>query len=412
MGLSTFSWRVLQLLSVFDLKNCKRTAVVQILLVLHDRRDASNMQYEIIRQPYLFMETMELLYKHINGISFTAMIDERIDPDEMPYRTTVRKRLAILQGILEEVCRDIDAYDPALCRYFTYVNDGENHNSSYLARFIVSAFVDYKHPGFDETVEGILENWKQTRSKGGWLCRAKGAGLMRSLEPGSPGDLFAQIYTMEDLPADFRLSLYGALRNFPETLKELATLIRPVAEKLDVAIRNSGLSLDEVADYWLRSQLPPMEFLATSMGERVVEGAGDKTRVAIGLMNANQVFFGMAHDCGWTREYNYLYIGCCIFTHSMLKEHAAALDEVSTTLRSLSERRRLDVLRRLAKTSCYGLELAESMNMDRGNLSRLLSVLTSQGFLKQEKENQRIYYRTNREAMQVFFDRVMAEIFD
>lgn len=370
------------------------------------------MKYEIICQPYLFMEAMELLHKHINGFSFTNMMDDRVDPDESPYRATIRKRLAILQGIMEEVCRDIDAHDPDLCRYFAYVNNGENHNSSYLARYVISAFMEYKRPGFEETVEDILETWKQTQSQGGWLSRAAGAGLMRSLEPGSPGDLFAQIYAMEDLPADFRLSLYGALRNFPETLNELTELLRPVAEKLDIAIRNSGLSLEEMGDYWLKSQLSPMEFLTMSMGEQVTEGAGDKTRVAIALMNANQVFYGMAHECGLNRGSNYLYIGCCIFTHCMLIQRATALDETSTILRSLSERRRLEVIRRLAKTSCYGLELAELMNMDRGNLSRLLSVLHGQGFLKQEKENQRIYYRADREAMQAFFDRVMADIFD
>lgn len=370
------------------------------------------MKYEIIRQPFLFMETLELLHKHINGISFTSMIDDRVDPDETPVRAEIRKRLAVLQGIMDEVCRDVYVNDPALCRYFSYVDSGENFSSSYLARFTISAFMDYKHPGFDETVEDILATWKQLQTRGGWLRRGSGACLVRSLEPSSPGDLFAQVYAMEDLPADFRLSLYGALRSFPETMKELSVLMRPVAEKLDRAIKNSGLSLDEMADYWLKSHLPPMEFLSGSMGEHVTEGAGDKTRVAIALMNANQVFFGMEHECGWHREYNYLYMGCCIFTHSLLKEQAAALDEVSTILRSLSERRRLDVLRRLAKTSCYGLELAEFMNMDRGNLSRLLSVLHSQGFLRQEKENQRIYYRANREAVQAFFDRVMAEIFD
>lgn len=50
--------------------------------------------------------------------------------------------------------------------------------------------------------------------------------------------------------------------------------------------------------------------------------------------------------------------------------------------------------------------------MDRGNLSRLLSVLNEQGFVRQEKENQRIYYRADREAMRRFFDDIICVLFD
>lgn len=370
------------------------------------------MHYEIIRKPFMFMETLELLYKFINGLSFSNMWNPNHEPRNSPRENAVRERLMILQQIMDEVCQGLDRENPKLQYFFVAREAAHPYQVSCLARYLVSAFIEYRNPGFDETVADILADWEKMNANGCWLRQVSGAGLRWTSEPGCPGDLFAQICALADHTAEFRLQLYGALHQFPETLKELTELMRPVSVRLEAAFNRSGLCLSDMVEYWLHSQLPPIDFLADSTGKEAVAGAGEYTRLAIGLMNADQIFYAMENEVGHHRDYNYMYIGCCVSAYSLLSKNSRALDEASTVLRGLSERKRLEVLRRLSKRSCYGLELAEIMSMDRGNLSRLLSVLHSQGFLVQEKENQRVYYRANREALQKFFDQLMSDIFD
>jgi len=370
------------------------------------------MHYEIIRQPFMFIETITLLYRYVNGLSFSSLWNHNHEPRNSPRENDIRERLLLLQRIMDEVCEGMDREDTKLQYFFASHESTPSVESSCLARYLVSAFLEYKNPGFEQTIADILESRERMHAQGGWLKQSKGIGLEWTTAPDCPGDLFAQICALTNLSAEFRLQLYGALHQFPETLQELADLMRPVSLRLEDAFSRSGLCLGDMAEYWLHSQMPPIEFLADTLGQRAVEYAGDCTRLAIGLMNANMIYHGMANDPYHPRPYNYMYIGCCISSYSLVAKNDDALDKASTVLRGPSERKRLEVLRRLSKRSCYGLELAEIMSMDRGNLSRLLSVLHSQGFLIQEKENQRVYYRANREALQKFFDQLMSDIFD
>ena len=369
------------------------------------------MEYEIIREPFLFMETMDLLYKHVNRISFASLWVRNHEPSGTDREKMMGQRLELLQNIMDEVCVNLDGSTPALRYFFEETNKEPSNSQIFLAKYMISAFMDFRRPGFDETIRDILLEWQTMREKGAWLYADGDAGLQYTTMPGSPGNLFEQIYVL-NLPAEFRLNLYGALHNFPETLQKLENLMRPVADKLQQVLARYNMDVGKMAEYWVNTRLEPLEFLKYAMGEESIAGAGNRLRLGISLINVNRITYNMEYGPGRTRDYSYMYIGCGISVASQRREHYVALDEMSTILRGLSERKRLEVLRQLAKKRLYGLELAEIMNMDRGNLSRLLSVLHEQGFLHQEKENQRTYYRADREGMQKFFDRVVSILFD
>lgn len=369
------------------------------------------MEYEIIREPFLFMDTMEMLHKHICRFRYPSLWVPRRERSGVDTDETVLRRLELLQRIMEEVCCDVDENDPLLRRYFVPIGTEHPLSSCYLARFMVSAFIDYRRPGFEETAEDILAEWERMHRLGAWLRRNGGSSLEYTCQPGSPGDLFDQVCVME-LPAEFRLQLYGVLHRFPEALTELAELMRPVARRLEQALEKAAFPMEDMAQYWLNRHLTPLEFLENTVGKEAVAGAGNRLRLAISLMDPNRIYFNTDREPGILRDYSYLYIGCGISASSLLQEQSNALDEISTVLRGLSERKRLAALRQLAKKRLYGQELAELLSMDRGNLSRLLAVLNEQGFVRQEKENQRIYYRADRDAMQKFFDSIMQVLFD
>lgn len=369
------------------------------------------MEYEIIREPFLFMDTMEMLHKYVTGFRYPSLWVPRRERGSTEPDDTIRKRLEFLQSVMEEACAGLDPEDELLRRYFGPIGTEYPYNWSYLARFMVSAFVNYAHPGFDDTAADILHQWELMQHLDGWLRLSGRTSLEYTCQPGNPGDLFAQVCAL-DLPAEFRLRLYGVLHRFPEALAELTELMRPVAERLERALERAALPVEEMANYWLTRHLTPLEFLENTIGPQATAGVRNRLRICIALMDPNRIYYDTDREAEIPQEYSYLYIGCGISASSLLQEHSNTLDDISSVLRGLSERKRLEALRQLAKKRLYGQELAELLNMDRGNLSRLLSVLNEQGFLRQEKENQRIYYRADREAMQNFFDSILSFLFD
>lgn len=133
------------------------------------------MEYEIIREPFLFIETMEMLHKHLRGFRFHSLWVPRREKSGAEADTTVLRRLELLQSVMEEVCRDVDPKDPLLRSYFAPVGLEHPQSSMYLARFMVSAFLSYARPGFDETVADIRAEWSRMQEQGGLRFEIDGA---------------------------------------------------------------------------------------------------------------------------------------------------------------------------------------------------------------------------------------------
>lgn len=369
------------------------------------------MEYEIIRKPFLIMEAMEVLYKHVNGISYHNLLDRRQASSNPDMDETVTRRMVLLQEIMAQVCRDVDASDPKLRKYFARVESDMVHESLCLARYLVSSFFTFQHTGFDESVADICAEWDALQRRGAWFRGFDGTSLLYTCGPGSPGDLFTQIYSL-NLPAEFRLKLYDALRHFHQTMRELAELMQPVAQRLDAVLVRAQPIVEEVAVYWMESPIPPLAFLESTQGPQAVQGAGDRLRLGVSLLCTNVLIPHIVPASDDGPGDCFMFIGCCISISSIPQRESNALDEISATLKSVSDRKRLEILRRLAKKRYYGLELAEIMNMDPGNLSRSLTALHKLGFLRQERENLRTYYQVDRAAVQNFLDRLVAVLFD
>lgn len=368
------------------------------------------MEYEIIRRPFMLLETMEMLFKYVNGISFRSLLSQRQTPSSSPTGDETVRKLELLQEIMEEVCRDIDPGDPKLRKYFELVKTDLVNSSICLARFLLCSFSDFRDPDFQASVDGVRAEWRSLNERGAWIRGYDAVGLNYTCEPGCPGDLFTQVYELR-LPAEFRLKIYDALRRFDETIGELANLMYPTAIRLEAALQRAQPVLDGAADYWLKAPVQPLEFLAETVGPEAVQGAGERLRLTISLMCCDTIIHGMAHTSVGSRDYSFMHIGCCIKTDSLVLDRDRTFENISTTLKALGDKKRLEILQRLSKERSYGLELAEVMGMDPGNLSRSLTALYNYGFLRQERENLRTYYQTDREALQNFLDRLMAVIF-
>lgn len=360
------------------------------------------MKVEIVRGPFILLETVEMLYKFVNGVSFRSILTQRRPTAETEPDERLVRRLEQLQSIMEETCKDLDPQDAGLQRFFAGVETGEKDRTVCLARFMICSFCFLEHTDLEESASHIRKTWHKLQNNGSWINHCSSMRLRFSDDPGSPGDLLDQICALR-LPAGFQLELYQTLRRFDQSLDELMDIIRPVAERLRQTIRQGEWILDELEAYWRDSEETPLEFLSRLFGDEVASVAGKKTTMAISLMYSNMVIYEIGDE---ETEQNYIYMGCNVNTGSTLRSRESSFENVSAVLKALSDKKRLEILSRLNKERSYCHELSETMNADQGNMSRNLSILYNYGFLRMEREAQRNYYHTDLEAIRTFLRQV------
>ena len=363
------------------------------------------MGYEVVREPYILFETIELLYKFVNKISFRSVLRKGRQPDSVEQDRSFACHLDRLQEIVDEVCTDLNPNNPALQRFFAAVDASRKQDALCLARCLTVSFTSLGYPGLEESVSEICDTWHMLQSKGAWIKGYRFRSLIMSFEEGSPGDLIDQICAM-DLPAEFQLNLYRALRHFDKTMQELLELIRPVADRLAAKLAELDPVTEKVRAYWRSAPVEPLTFVQGIFGPSAIRGAGEHTALIISVMDHKWIFYDMEESSINLSGRNFIMIGCGVTVDSFLENDEIMLDSASATLKILSDRRRLDVLRRLGKNRSYCHELADVMDSDPGNMSRTLATLYECGFLRQQREAQRNYYQTDREAVHAFFQQV------
>lgn len=370
------------------------------------------MEYEIIRKPFMLYETVAMFYKYINGITFQQDLNTRNKfVAGSVLHNAALKRCARLQQIMEVVCHDVDPNAQAMRKFFGSLSAG--YEDICLAQVMTHSFCTLKYPDFRENVDEILRIWEELQDRHAWIHPGGVGVLVFTDGPDCPGNLIKQIRGLK-YPVEFKLELCETLTSFDESMQELASMIEPYAIKLKEAYDTEPDLFGEVESYWREEfqKRSPIEFMAVSVGEDVVAGAGEKTVVALSLMNTRLLNGDMANDCLFCSEHNTMYIGSHITSNTMMKEPGETVGAVAAVMKYLGDGRRLEILQKLSKECFYGMELAESMNMNTGNLSRSLATLCNYGFVRQERGVLRTYYQADRDAFHNFLEMVERAVFE
>ena len=79
------------------------------------------MAYQIDRRTFILYETVEMLYKYVNGISFCDIAESmaRLYGDAFPAAFT--QRLQCLERISREVCAGLDVQNPTVPVSYTHL---------------------------------------------------------------------------------------------------------------------------------------------------------------------------------------------------------------------------------------------------------------------------------------------------
>lgn len=369
------------------------------------------MGYEIVRKPFMLMETVAMVYKYVNGIPFQSAISrQRFFMNNVTYAER-SKKMTRLQQITDEVCADLDVNDTRLQHYFRQASD--DPDSVCLAQVMTHPFCSLREPDLRANVRDVCELWEDLKRRGYWLTSAEQNLVFTFTDaPDCPGDLFMQIKNLR-FPGDFRMKMYECFRDFPAAMAELADLIEPLAQKLEAVFRRESDLFRQTETYWdeFFQKTELKDFVATFAAPTFLKKMGDKdTRIAVLLMDSDLLTASSAGS-HLNLGYNTLYIGCAIPSNGLPRSRGGDLETVGNMLKCISDKKRLEILRRLSQERSYGLELAEVMGMDSGHMSRILTQMHSVGFLREDKDRGRVYYKTDRDAIRSFLELVENSIF-
>lgn len=369
------------------------------------------MGYEIVQEPFLLMETVAMLHKYVNGLSFQSAISRQRFFMNAPAYQAQSEKMSRLQAIMDSLCRELDTADPRMRHYFA--SAGEDPESVCLAQLMTHPFCTLRYPSLRENAREICGIWQDLQDRGYWLTSRNEENMVFAFtnDPGCPGDLFMQIKAMR-FPGDFQMKMYECFRDFNAGMSELVSLIEPYAAALDQALLQEQTLFRDAERYWdsIFRRTSPEDFVATFTNDVFLSKMSSHTRVAVLLMDSDLVT-AVAARSPLALEYNILYIGCAVPANSLPRSRGGDVETVGNMLKCIGDKKRLEILRRLAAAPSYGLELAEDMGMDSGHMSRILSQMHGFGFLSEEKDRLRVYYRTDREAIRSFLELVEHTIF-
>lgn len=345
----------------------------------------------ILQTPFLLYEAVDMLFRFVNGVSYRSYLSQRLVADNANESDRLARKLGQLQQILEETCRDLDPYDPKLRRYFAWVDTGTNQEGTCLAYFLTLSFLTLKEHDFWKNVEELRASWHRLQVEGQWIERNTIRGLIFTQGEGCPGDLLDQICAL-NLPPDFQINLCRALRDYDQSLDELANLIWPVVQRLEKTIQKANWILEETVRYWQDAPVNPLDFFTDILGWEEGRATERKTTMVLSLMNHNVV---MCNSPVLYPGEDHIYTGCGLDMQCEFRDQTVSYETLSVALKALSDKKRLEILARLSRGRAYGNELAEAMGIAPSNMSRSLALLCNYGFIRQEREGQKNYYEAD-----------------
>lgn len=123
------------------------------------------MSYEIIRGPFILMETVEMLYKYVNNISFLN-IASRLRLLRGGMDAEMQRRMERLQKLTQEVCGGLDPNDPVLRKYFEKVATDCYLDDTCLALMLTCSFCTMKVQDLRGNIEEICQIWESLQKRG------------------------------------------------------------------------------------------------------------------------------------------------------------------------------------------------------------------------------------------------------
>lgn len=365
----------------------------------------------IHKEPIIVSETVEMLYKFANGISFETVKSDFIrrysSHKGEAWKQTVYEKTTILSKIMLEACFDLDQKNPTLQYYFGGYTSASLSSKCCLAQIMTWLLGAYD-ADFDTHMLNLRKAWRSKIENRDPIMLAPGMSFQYAKDIPFPIDFVEQIDSLQ-YPEEFRWRLFKLVSNPEIYLDELTDFIRPIAERLSVQLERSLIRMGAVYECWRKyfEEHSCADFALTFCHVDTEFPEDQDMHVYVNFMNATSVLSEM--EINQTPSW-YVHIGCLLDADVSYSSKNLMIDEICDTLRVLSDKSKFLILKTINDSPAYGTELADRMGLTNATISRHMNTLYNAGFITAEKENAKVYYRTNKEHLMKFLSSLCDEL--
>lgn len=368
------------------------------------------MKVRVIDKPCLFAETVYLLYYYINGIAYTRDY-ERVNRKFGRYLLEKEDQGLQLAQELDRISAAVtQTLDPhqARLRYFFEKLSGKRVNIGAVERR------GHEH-GVRKAAAGLLIRSRLQRLR--LLLRIKrlqneahGVHVV-DLEANArhiPEHAQLQVQ-LERLPCSMeaRWEILRVLTEFETYLRELTELLRPVAEQLAAEMQalteRNRAQLAIWEKYFQTHSVDTFQqemFRASYLFTQEMQ----PDEVWIALWNFNMVGFWTEWFESGGKTVRIAYLGANLsFEFAAAHQVRPDAETLCAMMRALTGKDKLEILRRCAAEPFSAAQLAASMNLNSGTVSRNVYGLYKLGYLETRGDGERVNYITRPDALERLF---------
>jgi len=348
------------------------------------------MKFQITANPHMLLETVELLFAHINETPAEALTASGAYC--LPVET--------VRSILQEVCGDIPRDDPEMRYYFeSYTLPEASRRKTCIARHLSYFYLFPSSGSLAEDCRHLRQTVCQHGLSRSIVCFEDFSPRHEDSDEDSGGNLLQSIANL-GLDEGYTRKLLEQFSDYDAAIRRLEKLIAPVAEKLEPLIRPWSGKAEPLAEAWRKELSTP------EAAERFLRRICFKNDEQIEDLFMQFRYLrpregpGLVTDMEW--PYIFLHMGVNQQVGSLASDQFLPWEFEAMHL--LGNPVRLQILHALWDKPMTTRELARALNLNLGNLCRDISNMCDSRLLVLETIKDRARYRTNREVLKILGD--------
>lgn len=368
---------------------------------------------EIGKNVEYLMESVELL-RHIgSGQSYEELRESlnRKYGHTMRAQDTFQKKIKLLVQI-EKRAEAVFAEDKELLEY--YFNDKEDRECFcgslvILWERIKSGTVSEDTKKRKQDLENMQDE-EYYRAFGG-ILQEYGKAIVeeKDSEMTTPLEIIRYLMKM-DLPMEEKWKLQDILLNRREHQEKVFYLL----EKAEAVLKNFESELKEMAEafYCFWQEKTKGKTLEAYLNEVFLESPANPFGCCLSPSFLSPNRMALYADCTDEGEFKtpyYVTIGFFLGENldidlQLSGDGKEKEEQVLQTLKLLSEKSKFEILAYIQKKAAYGSELAKHLDLTTATISHHMNALVAKGLVTIAKEENRIYYRSNKKAIGELLD--------
>lgn len=367
------------------------------------------MQGRISKEVDYLSEAYQLFILLANGKSIAEKEKEMLARNE-DRTEEITRMFGLLKRIEKEAGKVFRGQKKEISFYFKYEGECEEDNLFPMADFLlltdtIMCFFGKSPAQLKKELEEVPEE-EYCKTFGGELQRY-GCNIcdFACEEDKTPADVAKRILKMK-LPDEIKLNMQEMFWNREEHREKMFELLERGVDFLHQFEEELQEEAGKFYQYW-KERLKTQDFFAYVKEELQLDVGPNELgyEIWVSIIGPNRFSYSREVDeDGNSKRKDLVHMGSAIAAginplYNREKSDKELEAYAADVLKVLGDRSKFEILSYIKDKSAYGSELAKYMGLTTATISHHMNALILSGLVEMEKENNRIFYRENKQAV-------------